>query len=72
MKSKETLSEFDKMKIFQNRFEMITASKLRDKAQIKKASENIDRIRAKTKRTGSNSAKLIRKWRDSRYCPSNS
>ncbi len=64
----QNLKDLDNMKIISERFRLITIAKYRDRNKIKKASEEIDKIRSKIKHGGS-MTDTIRKWRDSRYAP---
>ncbi len=66
-----SVKELDNMKVITQRFQLITVSRFRNRNKIKKASEEIDRIRSKIKSDGSMTA-TIRKWRDLRYGPSSS
>ena len=63
------IKELDDMKVITQRFKLITVAKYRDRNKIKKASEEIDKIRSKARKGGS-MTNTIRKWRDSRYAPS--
>jgi hypothetical protein len=51
---------------------LITVARYRDKNKMKKASEEIDKIRAKVKVGGKSTTEILREWRDRRYGPSGS
>jgi hypothetical protein len=58
------LKEFDELKIIQKRFELITVAKFRDRAKIRRASEEIDKIRKKVGVGGKSTTEILREWRD--------
>ena len=68
----QNMKELDNMKTITQRFQLITVAKYRDKDKIRRVSQEIDRIREKTKGKGdgTTTAEIIRKWRDTRYGPS--
>jgi hypothetical protein len=72
MEAKKTLKDLDEIKLIQRRFELITVARYRDKNKMRKASEEIDRIRAKVKVGGKSTTEILREWRDRRYGPSSS
>jgi|FaiFalFF_MnMetaG_3_1042247.scaffolds.fasta_scaffold07459_2 cell fate (sporulation/competence/biofilm development) regulator YmcA (YheA/YmcA/DUF963 family) len=71
MEEKKILKEMDELKIIQKRFELITVARYRDKAKMKKASEEIDKIRKKAGVGGKSTTEILREWRDKR-CASSS
>jgi hypothetical protein len=72
MEAEKTLKELDNISVIQRRFELITVARYRDKNKMKKASEEIDKIRAKVKVGGKSTTEILREWRDRRYGPSSS
>jgi hypothetical protein len=72
MEAEKTLKDLDEIKLIQRRFELITVARYRDKNKMRKASEEIDRIRAKVKVGGKSTTEILREWRDRRYGPSSS
>jgi hypothetical protein len=64
MEEEKILKEFDELKIIQKRFELITVAKFRDRAKIRRASEEIDKIRKKVGVGGKSTTEILRKWRD--------
>jgi hypothetical protein len=54
------LKELDELKIIQKRFELITVARYRDKAKMKKASEEIDKIRKKVGVGGKSTTEILR------------
>jgi hypothetical protein len=50
----------------------MTIARYRDRTKMKKASEEIDRIRTKIKPSGRSTTEILREWRDKRYGPSGS
>jgi hypothetical protein len=72
MEAKKTLKDLDEVKLIRRRFELITVARYRDKNKMRKASEEIDRIRAKVKVGGKSTTEILREWRDRRYGPSSS
>jgi hypothetical protein len=67
MKVGKTLKNLDEIKLIQRRFELITVARYRDKNKMIKASEEIDKIRAKVKSGGKSTTEILREWRDRRY-----
>jgi len=61
------LKEFDELKIIQKRFELITVAKFRNRSKIRRASEEIDKIRKKVGVGGKSTTEILREWRDKRY-----
>jgi hypothetical protein len=72
MEAEKTLKELDNISVIQRRFELITVARYRDKNKMKKASEEIDKIRAKVKVGEKSTTEILREWRDRRYGPSSS
>jgi hypothetical protein len=64
MEEEKILKDFDELKIIQKRFELITVAKFRDRAKIRRASEEIDKIRKKVGVGGKSTTKILREWRD--------
>jgi hypothetical protein len=64
MREEKILKEFDELKIIQKRFELITVAKFRDRAKIRRASEEIDKIRKKVGVGGKSTTEILREWRD--------
>jgi len=64
MEEEKILKEFDELKIIQKRFELITVAKFRDRAKIRRASEEIDKIRKKVGVGGKSTTEILREWRD--------
>ena len=58
------MKEFDELKIIQKRFELIAVAKFRDGAKIRRASEEIDKIRKKVGVGGKSTTEILREWRD--------
>jgi hypothetical protein len=67
-----TRLNFDEIRLIQKRFELMTIARYRDRTRMKKASEEIDRIRMKIKPSGRSTTEILREWRDKRYGPSGS
>ena len=72
MEVEKALKDLDEIKLIQKRFELITVARYRDKNKMKKASEEIDKIRAKVKVGGKSTTEILREWRDRRYGTSGS
>jgi len=64
MEEEKILKEFDELKIIQKRFELITVAKFRDRAKIRRASEEIDKIRKKVGVGSKSTTEILREWRD--------
>jgi hypothetical protein len=64
MEEEKILKEFDELKIIQKRFELIAVAKFRDRAKIRRASEEIDKIRKKVGVGGKSTTEILREWRD--------
>jgi hypothetical protein len=64
MEEEKILKDFDELKIIQKRFELITVAKFRDRAKIRRASEEIDKIRKKVGVGGKSTTEILREWRD--------
>jgi hypothetical protein len=64
MEEEKILKEFDELKIIQKRFELITVAKFMDRAKIRRASEEIDKIRKKVGVGGKSTTEILRGWRD--------
>ena len=65
LRMEKAMKALDFVKVMQRGIELITLSRFRDRARMKKGVEVHDRLREKSK--GWNGAAEVRKWRDARH-----